>query len=573
MAEEPIRRRLAAILAADVVGYSRLMELDEVGTMAALKSLRKTVLEPLVAKHQGRIFKTTGDGVLVEFASAVDAVQCATDLQQGVASANSGRAEDRCIVLRVGINLGDVMVESGDLFGDAVNIAARLEGIADPGGILVSGTTYDYVRNKVKAAFEDLGGQYLKNIAEPVRVFRVSGMSNAITPTYRPSSTKPSIAVLPLVNMSEDVEQEYFSDGITEDIITELSRFRSLFVIARNSSFQYKGKNVDVRRVARDLGVQYILEGSIRKIANRVRITAQLIDTATGSHLWSERFDRALEEIFDVQDQVVRTIAATLEGRLVSSIAEHARRKTTDRLEVYELVLQARNFINTYDTAAAEPLLQRAIGLDPTYAQAYAWLAGVRIINFQHDRNRALLDEALEQAKKAVALDPNDAICHFLLAEAHLLRGEFERAGASYDRALALNPNDAMVMASHAYYLSCIEQREDAFAEFDRTLQCDPFPPSWYWELLAIAQFEARRYEDTIQSIRKMDRASYRNNAWAAASFALLGRRDEARAVTAEVLKANPSFTIGNFMLRMAWKNPADMENLLTGLREAGLPE
>ncbi|MCI0431007.1 MAG: hypothetical protein L0210_10750, partial [Rhodospirillales bacterium] len=331
MAEERVQRRLAAILAADVVGYSRLMEADEAGTLIALKTWRKEVLEPLVARHQGRVFKVIGDGVLVEFGSAVNAVQCAVELQQDMAAANVDVPENRRIVLRIGVNLGDVMVEGSDLYGDGVNIAARLESIAKPSGVLVSGTAFDYVRNKVNAGFEALGPQSLKNIAEPVRAYRVTGTPRVIT-TPKVPTDKPSIAVLPFTNMSGDPNQQYFGDGVVEDIITELSRFRSLFVIARNSSFAFRGEGIDIAEIARRLGVQYVVEGSIRRAGNRVRITAQLIDARNGAHLWAERYDRELEDIFAVQDEVVRTVVATVAGRVEAAGAELAKRKPPESL-------------------------------------------------------------------------------------------------------------------------------------------------------------------------------------------------------------------------------------------------
>src|SRR5262249_55299885 len=326
-AEERAQRRLAAILAADVVGYSRLMEQDEAGALTALKERRKSILLPLVAKHSGRIVKMMGDGVLVEFASAVNGVACAAELQKRMASANVSLSDDRHIVLRIGINLGDVMVEGGDLYGDGVNIAARLEGIAEPGDVLISGTTYDYVKNKVDLGFDDLGTQTLKNIAEPVRIYRIAGTPRVSVARPIVATDKPSIAVLPFVNMSGDPEQEYFSDGITEDIITELSRFRSLFVIARNSSFAFKGKAAKVQEIAKELGVAYVVEGSVRKTATRIRITAQLIDAANGTHLWAERYDQGLEDIFAVQDEVVRTVVATVAGRVEVAGAQFAKRK------------------------------------------------------------------------------------------------------------------------------------------------------------------------------------------------------------------------------------------------------
>src|SRR4029079_11195656 len=308
MVEERTQRRLAAILAADVVGFSRLMEADESGTMAALKVRRKDVLDPLVAQYQGRIFKTIGDGVLIEFASAVNAVQCAAELQQGMAVSNSGKPEDRHIVLRIGVNLGDVLVEGVDLYGDGVNIAARLETIAEPGGILVSSTAHEHVGTKVKVGFKDMGLQALKNIAQPVRAYRVTGTPTIEVAAPKSVSDKPSIAVLPFVNMSGDPEQEYFSDGLTEDIITELSRFKKLLVIARNSSFTFKGQAVDVKEIGRKLGARYVVEGSVRRAGNRIRISAQLLESATGNHLWAERYDREMEDIFAVQDELVRAI-------------------------------------------------------------------------------------------------------------------------------------------------------------------------------------------------------------------------------------------------------------------------
>ena len=342
MTEERVHRRLAAILAADVVGYSRLMEQDEAGTLAALKARHKDVVRPLVAKHEGRIFKVMGDGVLAEFGSAVNAVQSALELQHGMAAANGDLPEDRRILLRIGVNLGDIMVESGDRYGDGVNIAARLEGIAEPGGILVSGTIYDHVRNKIDAGFDDLGAQSLKNILEPVRVYRVAGTPRVSVDATKLASDKPSIAVLPFTNMSGDPEQQYFSDGITADIITELSRFRQLLVIARKSSFENAGDFTDVRSVGRELGTKYVVQGGVRRLGNRIRITVQLIDAISGNHLWAERFDCDQQEIFAVQDQVIGTIVGTLVGRLQAAGAEQASRKPPTSLVAYECVLRGK---------------------------------------------------------------------------------------------------------------------------------------------------------------------------------------------------------------------------------------
>ena len=379
--------------------------------------------------------------------------------------------------------------------------------------------------------------------------------------------------MLPFTNMTGDPEQQYFSDGITEDIITELSRFRSLFVIARNSSFQYRDKAVDVRRVARELGVQYVVEGSVRKMANRVRITAQLIDTASGNHLWSERYDRALDDIFAVQDEVLHSIVARLESRLASSMAEQARRKPTEYLAAYDCVLQARQYLYTYDTEAAEPLIRRAIDLDPNYAQAYAYLAFATLIKFFFDSQQPLLDESFKLAQKAVALDRNDADCHATLGQAYLFRRDFDEAGVSISRALALNPSDPEVIAAYAHWLSRVGRPEEALSSLDLVLQRDPLLPSYYWEGRSIPLLALKRYEETIQSLKRLDRFFYWSYAVLAACYAYLGRMDEARSAAAKVLQIQPDFTIGMLMLQEPWKNPADSEHEVEGLRKAGLPE
>jgi adenylate cyclase len=353
------------------------MGIDEEGTLAQLKALRKTLFDPKIAQHHGRVVKNTGDGALVEFASPVDAVRCADEIQRGMAEQNANVPQDKRIEFRIGIHVGDIIIGDDDIFGDGVNIAARRETLAEPGGILVSGTAYDYVRNKVKVGFDDIGAHTLKNIAEPVRAYRVSGTPTVAMTADRAATDKPSIAVLPFDNMSGGEEQQYFGDGISDDIITELSRFRQLRVVARNSSFQFRGPNVDVARVGRELGILYVLEGSVRRLGNRIRITAQLVDASSGHHVWADRFDRPLEELFDVQDQVVRTIVGTLVGRLQADRADRAKRKPPTSLVAYECVLRG-DALPVYDAAneaEARRLLKRAIELDPEYAKPYALLA------------------------------------------------------------------------------------------------------------------------------------------------------------------------------------------------------
>ncbi|SJM31744.1 adenylate/guanylate cyclase domain-containing protein [Mesorhizobium delmotii] len=418
MADERPQRRLAAILAADVVGYSLLMGQDESGTLATLKARRREVLEPLVARYHGRIFKVTGDGVLVEFGSAVNAVQCAVDLQHDMASANSDLPEARRIALRIGVNLGDIIVEGSDLYGDGINIAARLEGVAEPGSVLVSGTVFDYVRNKVKAGFEDLGTQTLKNIAEPVRVYRVTGTGRVSVTTPRAVTDKPSIAVLPLVNMSGDPEQAYFADGITDDIIIELSRFRELSVTGRNSSFVYRDKAVNLQQIGRELGVQYLLEGSVRKLGSRVRITAQLIDTATGTHVWAERYDRDIQGIFDVQDEIIGMIVATLSGHIINATTMRAKRKPPSSWQAYDCFLMGMECYGLprmrENVKRAIEFFQKAIETDPQYARAYGKLGAsytLLAVNTRGDfdaRARAMAS-AQRYAQKGVSLDGSDA--------------------------------------------------------------------------------------------------------------------------------------------------------------------
>src|SRR5262249_11608923 len=444
MAEERVQRRLAAILAADVVGYSRLMQLDEAGTLAALKTRRREVLQPEIARHRGRIVKVMGDGVLIEFASAVDAVECAVVLQEGMESANDGLPEDRRIVLRIGINLGDVMVEGSDLYGDGVNVAVRLEALADPGGILASGTAYDYVRNKVQVGFDDLGLQTLKNITEPVRIYRVAGTTHARVVASTAAIERPSVAVLPFVNMSGDPEQEYFSDGITEDIITDLSKISGLHVTARNSVFTYKGKPVDVQEVSQRFSVNTVLEGSVRKAGNRVRINAQLVSGRDGGHLWADRYDRDLTDIFAIQDEITRTIVDQLKVKLLPDERKAIGQAPTENVEAYTYYLRGRQFSHEWTKSyllLARRMFSKAVELDPHYARAYAGIANCDSYLHAWRAAEVSLASVLDMSGKALELDPD-------LAEAHASRGlalderqREEEAIAEFERALALDPD------------------------------------------------------------------------------------------------------------------------------------
>jgi len=478
VAEERAQRRLAAILAADVVGYSRLMQRDEAGTLAALKTRRTEVLQPLVAWHRGRIVKLMGDGVLIEFASAVDAVECAVRLQEAMDAANARLPEDRRILLRIGINLGDVMVEGSDLYGDGVNIAARLEGLAEPGGVFVSQTVFNHVRGKVQIGFEDLGEHNLKNMPEPVRVYMASSAADGeVAPGRSWQSSKVSIAVLPFVNMSGDPEQEYFSDGITEDVITDLSKASALSVIARNTAFTFKGKAVDMAKIARQLNVGYVVEGSVRKVGGRVRITAQLIDGARGDHVWADRYDRDLTDIFAIQDEITHAIVEQLKVKLLPEEKKVIGQAPTESVEAYTYYLRGRQFLHRHSKSyylLAKRMFAKAVELDPLYARAYAGIADCDSFLFLHYQVDIAVEVILATSAKALDLEAN-------LAEAHASRGlalslgeRYEEAMAEFEEAIRLDPN-----SFEAHYFcarACFAQGklERAAEEFERAAEIRP---------------------------------------------------------------------------------------------------
>jgi len=443
MTQDRVERRLAAVLAADVVGYSRLMEVDEAGTLARLKSVRMELIDPAIANCKGRLIKTTGDGLLVEFQSVTEALRCAVDFQQRMARRNRDMPASRTLLYRIGINLGDVIVEDGDIFGDGVNVAARLESIAEPGGICISAAVRDQVADRLDVGYEDLGEQQVKNIKRPIRVFKVlldseapgsnkQAATEAAVP--RMDARKPSIAVLPFLNMSGDPEQEFFADGLTEDIITELSRFRQLLVISRNAVFVHKGKPVKAQQIAREFGVDYVVEGSVRKAVSRVRVTVQLIDGETETHLWAERYDRALEDIFAIQDEVTSSIAATLFGRVEAAKQDRVQRKPTENMAAYEYVLTGKvlhHWSNREANAKAVQMLDRAIELDPNYAHAHAWkgcVIGQAWMNGWSEDPAATLKLISGELKTALALDDNDADVHRILAALNLIFNAHDKA-------------------------------------------------------------------------------------------------------------------------------------------------
>ena len=584
-----MERHIAAILAADVVGYSRLIEVDEAGTLAVLKARRHDVLKPLVAKHRGRVFKVTGDGVLVEFASPVNAVQCAVDLQQGMSAANSDQPEDRHIILRIGVNLGDVMVEGGDLYGEGVNIAARLETIAEPGAIVISGTAYDQVKNKVKVAFDDLGAQNLKNIAEPVRAYRVTGTPVVTITPPKATTDKPSIAVLPFTNMSGDAEQQYFSDGITEDIITELSRFRSLFVIARNSSFQFRNRVIDMKRIGRELGVQYLVEGSIRRSGERLRVTAQLVEADTGNQIWAERYDRDAHDIFAVQDELAHAVAATVGGRIDMAGRERSARLSPAGLKAYDLHLRAKACYLTFTKSGNEQariLAQEAMAIDPMNALIKAYYSQYCYMDYNFDwvadLDRAL-KTALEFAKQAVTLDDADSTARWILSLAHLLMRNYEDARVHIEKAIELNANDTEARAVYGLFLTWIGEPEKALEQFEIAKRHNPFDISWLPWVKGIAYFTARRYGEAIDSFNQIHDPNHEINYWLAASYAHAGRAAEARAKLQEFLRLaerdmahfpgqNPQQWMNYLHRPNPYMDRRDLDHLCDGLRKAGLP-
>ncbi|RWO61670.1 adenylate/guanylate cyclase domain-containing protein [Mesorhizobium sp.] len=575
MTDERIQRRLAAVMAADVVGYSRLMETDEAGTLAALKSRRKQVLQPLVARHHGRVFKVTGDGVMVEFASAVNALQCAIDVQHAMAAANAALPEKLRIVLRIGVNLGDVMVEGSDLYGDGVNIAARLETTAEPGGILISGTIYDHVRNKIEVGFEDLGAQTVKNIALPVRIYRVSGTPPVVISTSKAITDKPSIAVLPFTNMSSDPEQEYFADGLAEDLITDLSKVPGLLVIARNSTFAYKGRSVDVRSVARDLMVRYVLEGSVRREKARVRINAQLIDATDSSHLWADRFDRDLADVFLLQDEVVGTIVNALSGVLPAAATSSTRRAAS--LEAYDLFVRGRVLViqSPESNRAAPPLLERAIELDPGFADAHAWLAMSHHFAWAYwldapERHHSL---ALAAARRAVSLDPENAVAHAIFGDVLIYDGKPDEGAAELATALRVNPNHADAWAFLGQLQAFEGKAIEGIGHLRHAIRLNPHPPGWYYWLLGLAQYAAGQYADAVETLRHEATHRLGSQRILAASLARLGHMEEAREEARQFLASNQHFSIQHWASTQPFRHGADRQHFIDGYEDAGLPQ
>jgi adenylate cyclase len=648
MEAHSVKRKLTAILAADVKDYSRLMGEDEEATLHTLHAHRQ-VTDAFIAQYQGRIVNTAGDSILAEFASVVAAVRCAVDIQRALKTHNTALPASRQMEFRIGINLGDVMADGEQIYGDGVNIAARLESLANPGGICISGTVYEQVENKLALQYEDLGEQLVKNIARPVRVYRVQmekvpplpveqasslpaarmaappegqgelrrvgiahhswviaatigllligGTVTAIRyfarPTLSPQSSalitqessalplpdKPSIVVLPFVNISEDPKQEYFSDGLTEDLTSDLSKISSLFVIARNSAFTYKGKAVKVQEVSQALGVRYVLEGSVRKDEHRVRVTAQLVDAATGYHLWSERYDRTLQSLFALQDELRQKIVLALKVKLTPEEQERFKRAPTNNLEAYEFVLRGWEQLNRYTKAAnaqARQMFGKAVELDPTYAAAYAFLSHtyLREWGLQWSQESQGLEQGLTFAQKAVGLNDSLALAHQLLGLAHLWKKQYEQALAEGERAIVLDPNNADGYTNLAQIRSFVGQPEEAIELVEKAMRLSPHYPASYLYSLGVAYYLAGRYEEAVAALKG---AIIRNadlqpaHLILAATYSEWGRGEEAQAEVMAVMKINPAFSLETNKRRLPFKDVAELERYLAALRKAGL--
>jgi TolB-like protein/class 3 adenylate cyclase/tetratricopeptide (TPR) repeat protein len=591
LSSERVERRLAAILAADVVGYSRLMGLDEVGTLAALKAHRRELVDPAIAGHHGRIVKTTGDGMLVEFGSAVDAVNCAMTVQKAMSDRNHTNVKTNVapnIVFRIGINVGDIIIDGDDIFGDGVNVAARVEAECEPGAVYLSANAFEQIRSKTSFTFDDMGERALKNIDRPIRVYsaRIGEAKTTAQSCKQPGKPlplpdRPSIAVLPFQNMSGDPEQEYFADGMVEDIITALSRFKSLFVIARNSSFTYKGRAVDIKQVGRELGVRYVLEGSVRKAGSRVRITGQLIEAATDRHLWADKFDGALEDVFDLQDQVTMSVVGLIAPKLEQAEMERAKQKPTESLDSYDLYLRGMAAAYKRSYRDALELFTKCFENDPEYAAAYA-MAAFTIQNQQAIGGIPITEdvraEAVRLANIASKLANEDAFTcaragHSLTYFGH----EYDRGASMVEEAIALNPNLAVAWYSRGWVAVMCGEGERAIESFDRMIRLSPLDPlrGRAWNGVSLAHFCLGRHEDGIASAMKSVQFvadAHNLGAYIANSMAL-GRGAEAREAAAQLSSLHPDFRASHAQKVFPFRAQEMRDRITAALRDAGVPE
>ena len=584
MAEERLQRRLAAILSADVVGYSRLMGIDEAGTLARLKALRRNLIDPNIAAHSGRIVKLMGDGVLVEFGSAVDAVACAIEIQKHVREHDAGGSEANPIQFRVGINVGDIIIEGDDIFGDGVNIAARIESVAAPGGISLSEDAWRQVQGKVAANFVDSGEQSLKNIARPVRVYRVELGGEGTTPPTAPASAlpdKPSIAVLPFTNMSGDAEQDYFCDGLVEDIITTLSKLAGLRVIARNSSFVYKGRSVDVREAAKQLGVRYVLEGSVRKSGNRIRITAQLIDAKDGTHLWAERYDRAIDDIFAIQDEITLVLATEMQVKLTEGEQARLRYTTTHNVEAWTYWAQGmshyRQAVTKEKMGPARLYWEKALALDPNSASLNAMLGFMHCLDARFgwwDDRETAIEKAPAYADRALEIDPGNADAYTTSSLILLMQRRYDEAVADARKAVQLAPGSADAAELASFVLTPSGYPEEAVVQSEKAIALSPNYPAVYLGTLGNAYRLSGRTE---QAIAAFNAYHARSPGFGLTDIVIAyqetGQPEEARRTAEQLMAARPNFTIGGWLkTQFIRRDTARVEADTAALRAAGLP-
>jgi adenylate cyclase len=566
-----------------MVGYSRLMEVDERGTLARLRTHRIELIDPAIAKNQGRIIKTTGDGLLVEFQSVTDAVRCALEVQERMRRRNADVPDGRRIEFRIGINLGDIIFEDGDIYGDGVNIAARVEQLADIGGICVTAAVHGQIDGRLDVVFEDLGEKLLKNISRPVRLYRIvpdapePGRRTQASADRKAAVTKPSIAVLPFVNMSGDPEQEFFADGLTEDILTELSRRHELFVISRTSTFVYKGQAANLREVAQKLGTRYLVEGSVRKAGDRLRVTVQLIDTASDAHIWAERFDRKLDDVFAIQDEITSSIVATLPGRLEAAQQDQVARMKPSSMAAYECVLAAKvlhHRSTREDNAEAQKLIARALELDPDYAHARAWRGCILGQSWGYGwcaDKEATFNEVVFELDKALALDDSDADVHRILAAVAITRNDMTRARFHQDRALVLNPNYDLVVVQMGELFTWLGRSEEGVEWIRKAMKLNPHHPARFWSHLGKAYFVGRQYGPAIEAFMHLTAMDAQQHAFVAACYGWLGDRTAAVAHVARVRELDPGLDVPTLLATMHYANDADLQHLREGLAKAGL--
>ncbi len=585
-----MERRLAAILAADVVGYSRLMEQDEAGTLVALKSHRAGLIEPKIAEHVGRIVKLMGDGILVEFPSAVEAVQCAVEIQQSMAALNANKPAHRRIEFRIGINIGDVMVEGDDIYGDGVNVATRIEALAEPGGIWIAAMAHQAICDKLDLLFEDMGEQRVKNIERPIRTYRVrlseeTALLGEATRSTLELPNKPSIAVLPFDNLSGDPGQDYFADGMVEEITAALSRVRSFFVIARNSSFTYRGRAVDMKQVSRELGVRYVIEGSVRKSGKRVRIMAQLIDAVHGVHLWADRYDGVLEDVFDLQDNVTQSIVGAIEPQLRIAEIARSRRKPPENLDAYDCFLRALPHVHAMTVQGNQEairLLREAIRIDPDYASALAllaWCFTLRVAQGWVVSKEQEAKEGLKSAQIAIHVAEDDPEPLWLAGYSYAyFGGDFEGGLGFIERALELDPNAAQAWVFSGWINMYIGRADKSVEHFRRAMRLSPLDPTAYRTHagLAFAYLFLRQFDDAIawatQALLENERFTVTHRVLAP-SLALAGRSSEAQRVVKALQELVPGLTVGRFMNETRFRFPAYLDLLIDGMRKAGLPD